>query len=316
MRKFTSTLFVGLLIILVFECLLFLDCRLENRRAIETQVAMDALATPGSFDGEVARFVAINMTPLAWLGFVIFLDGVLVLQTGSSPLRARSHHFAFCALASIPVWCSFDVINFYFFKPPAWTYIGVPLGWPVRFLGYAIAFAAELPGMFLSAQVFMDWRWFEGWRSRSWRLPLVGRWIISLLGLFLLLWAILGGNSVANYGLWCSFVFLLDPINLTLGRPSILGDWQSGWYGRSIALGLGGLLCGFLWEFWNYWALEKWIYHLPFLGGVEQIRYFQMPLPGLLGFIPFGMATWVMWQTIRIPLDGLVEPLPNERTII
>ena len=46
---------------------------------------------------------------------------------------------------------------------------------------------------------------------------------------------------------------------------------------------------------------------LPFLGAAERYRYFEMPLVGLLGFIPFGIECWVMWQLIRIPLDGLAE---------
>jgi hypothetical protein len=93
-------------------------------------------------------------------------------------------------------------------------------------------------------------------------------------------------------------------------------DWQAGWYGRTLAAFAGGLTCGLLWEFWNYWALAKWTYHLPFLGGWENVRYFEMPLIGLIGFIPFGIECWVMWQSMRMPLDGLAEPLPDERSLL
>ena len=37
---------------------------------------------------------------------------------------------------------------------------------------------------------------------------------------------------------------------------------------------------------------------------------------GLLGFIPFGMESWVVWQTLRIGLDGLVEELPDEKALL
>ena len=90
---------------------------------------------------------------------------------------------------------------------------------------------------------------------------------------------------------------------------------KDGWYGRTLAACAGGLTCGFLWEFWNYWALAKWVYDLPFLGVMQKYQYFEMPLPGLLGFIPFGIECWVMWQMMRIPLDGLAEPLPDEMTL-
>jgi len=36
----------------------------------------------------------------------------------------------------------------------------------------------------------------------------------------------------------------------------------------------------------------------------------------LLGFMPFGMECWVMWQTVRMLLGDLIEPLPNDATII
>jgi hypothetical protein len=186
----------------------------------------------------------------------------------------------------------------------------------VRFLGYVIAFVAELPAMFMTGQIVYDRLKLDRLRTRPWHLPAWASATISLAGAALLAWSILGKNSVANYGLWCSFFFLLDPINLRLNRPSLLKDWQQGRYGRTLSLFAGGLACGLLWEFWNYWALSKWIYHLPFLGHAEQYKYFEMPLPGLLGFLPFGAACWVMWQTAAIPLHGLAEPLPNDETIL
>ena len=85
---------------------------------------------------------------------------------------------------------------------------------------------------------------------------------------------------------------------------------------RPLALFVGGLTCGLLWEFWNYWALAKWVYHLPFLGAAEHVKYFEMPVPGLLGFLPFGLECWVMWQTICIPLEGLAEPTTDELAVI
>ena len=87
-------------------------------------------------------------------------------------------------------------------------------------------------------------------------------------------------------------------------------------FGRTLAAFTGGLMCGFLWEFWNYWALTKWTYNLPFLGSIERYKYFEMPLPGLLGFLPFGIECWIMWQLIRIPLDGLAEPLPDDHALL
>jgi hypothetical protein len=314
--KYPKTFYLGLGLILAAEILLFCDVHFSDRTHLETEAAILSLSDPGNFVQWLARWTAIYMTPIAWLGFIFVLDGLLVRSPAGSPIRYRPNAFAFCCLCSVVIWCVFDVINFYCFSPPAWTYIAPPLNWPQRFIGYCIAFAAELPAMFMSGQILFDKFKLDRLRAPPWRLPAWGVPAISLLGAALLAWSIFGRNSVANYGLWCSFFFLLDPINSRLGRPSLLKDWQDGRYGRTVALFAGGLACGFLWEFWNYWALSKWIYHLPFLGGVERIKYFEMPVPGLLGFLPFGAACWAMWQMAAIPLRGLAEPPPNDQTLI
>jgi hypothetical protein len=185
-----------------------------------------------------------------------------------------------------------------------------------KFLGYFFAFATIVPGMLLSGQVLLNFGVFNWARSRSWRMPRWAKWVALLAGVAMIAWPLMSANPVTNLTLWTSLVFLLDPINQKFGRPSMFRDWQNGWYGRTLAAFTGGLICGLLWEFWNYWALTKWTYHLPFLGSWEHIRYFEMPLPGLLGFIPFGMECWVMWQTMRMALDGLAEGLPDERSLI
>jgi hypothetical protein len=82
---------------------------------------------------------------------------------------------------------------------------------------------------------------------------------------------------------------------------------------------LAGLVCGLLWEFWNYWAAAKWTYNLPFLGSLEHVRYFEMPVLGLLGFLPFGPSCWVMFQLVVAIAGRLglrVEPLPSDDSLL
>ena len=297
---------------------MFSDVWLNHRGALhdnQSIVQVMAAHPPRTRYGQLARFVAVNMTALVWPGYVLFLEGVLTLQTGSSPVRRRPHHFALLCLASITIWCVFDWINFYFIG--SWDYIGMPIDsrWH-RYWGYALAFAAVVPGMLMSGQVFLNLGWFDGARSTAWRMPRWTKWVALSLGVVMFVWPFVRKAPVANLTLWTSLVFMLDPINLKLGRPAMFRDWQNGWYGRTLAAFAGGLSCGLLWEFWNYWALAKWVYHLPFLGAAEHVRYFEMPVIGLLGFLPFGIECWVMWQAMRMPLDGLAEPLPDEKSLL
>ena len=127
-------------------------------------------------------------------------------------------------------------------------------------------------------------------------------------------WAI--NNPAGNFVMWAAPWFVLDPINRKLGRPSLFEDWRHGRWGRTVSLALGGLLCGLLWEFWNYFAVAKWIYVLPFLGPLEHVKYFEMPAVGLVGFMPFGPACWVMLQTLLALMPGVTEPLPTDEDVM
>lgn len=334
-RRFPRTFYFGLAFLLLCEILLFTDVYLSNRGPVHTAAQRNALSLPTGPLATIARWFAINLTALVWVGYLFLIEGLLTRLQGQSPVRRRPHHFALCCLASVFIWCVFDIINFNL-GMRAWIYIGMP-GTPDiwglisdRGWGYLLAFGTIVPGMLLSGQILLDLGAFNWARAKS-TLPRYSgggkgggsprstHYLLLtslLLGLAMLLWVLIARTPVTNYVLWTSLVFLLDPINYWLGRPSMFRDWERGWYGRTLAACAGGLICGFLWEFWNYWALTKWTYHLPFLGAAEHYKYFEMPLPGLLGFIPFGIECWIMWQMIRIPLDGLTEPLPNDHTLL
>jgi len=322
-RFIPFTLWLGVGLIVVLELLLFADVRASHRGAVHSQAEIEHLSPPATAFTRFARWVAVNFTALIWPAYVVFLDGLLVAVSPArrSPIRARPHHFSLLCLGSIPVWCLFDVVNFYFIH--AWSYIGIPPGFWNRAWGYVLAFGAVAPGMLLAAQVYLDaglFRWADlSNRSRvAHQVDLYPSLLVCsiMTGLVMFVWPLIAKDPVTNLTLWTSLIFLVDPLNLWMGRPSFLNDLARLNFARPLALFAGGLTSGLLWEFWNYWALAKWVYHLPFLGRWENIKYFEMPLPGLLGFLPFGLECWVMWQVLRIPLDGLAEPLVDELTVL
>jgi hypothetical protein len=67
-----------------------------------------------------------------------------------------------------------------------------------------------------------------------------------------------------------------------------MGDLQEGRMEQLVSTTLSGLICGFLWEFWNYWSLTKWVYAVPFF---EKGKILEMSLAGYAGFIVFGLGT-------------------------
>ncbi len=88
---------------------------------------------------------------------------------------------------------------------------------------------------------------------------------------------------------WLGFIFLLDPINTRLGTETLTRE-------RVINLSLSGLLCGVLWEFWNFWSRSKWHYSVPIM---ERLKIFEMPVPGYLGFPVFALECFTMYVFLR-----------------
>ena len=93
---------------------------------------------------------------------------------------------------------------------------------------------------------------------------------------------------------WVGFALLLDPINRRLSLPSFLGDFSEGFARRFWGFLLAGWICGWLWEFWNYWAAAKWNYTFPTF---QKLKLFEMPAPGYLGFVPFALECFTMYVT-------------------
>jgi hypothetical protein len=90
---------------------------------------------------------------------------------------------------------------------------------------------------------------------------------------------------------WTSLVLIFEPLNYWTGRPHFLQQLRDGDWRTVVSLALGGLVCGFFWEMWNYYSFPKWIYHIH---GVAFLRIFEMPLLGYGGYIPFALELYIL----------------------
>jgi hypothetical protein len=103
---------------------------------------------------------------------------------------------------------------------------------------------------------------------------------------------------------WVGLILLLDPFLYAKDDRlrSLLRMAQQGNYSVAARFSLAGMICGVLWEFWNYWAGSKWFYSIPFF---DQWKVFEMPLLGYFGFPFFALECLVVYQFCRLVREKL-----------
>jgi hypothetical protein len=235
--------------------------------------------------------VATYFTPIAWTAYILVADAAVLAVTGHSRLRDAPRKFEQVALLSIPLWLIFEAYNL---RLENWTYAGLPLNWLASWLGYGWSFATITPAIFVTADLVEAFGWFAPPRRPVKFSPTTERGFVALGAALLLVPLLLPKHAGAHLFalVWVGFVFLLDPINRRLRLPSLGADLEQGRRSRLYALLFSGWVCGWLWEFWNYWASAKWHYIFPM---AQSWKIFEMPVPGYVGFIPFALECHVMY---------------------
>ncbi len=241
-------------------------------------------------------------TPLVWTGYVLLMDAVVFRLTGRSYLTTDRVEGVLVALASVAAWWLFEWYNApRFWRGGAdavglwWRYHGMEPNLFLRRVGYDWAFATIFPALFLTAAALRA-TVFKRTRVRPWRPP------ESVLRAAVVVGAVAAPLPLVVVSVWfvplvwTGWVLLLEPLNYKRGRPSWLADLAAGDASRVLALLASGLVCGALWEFWNYWALTKWTYTVPY---PPDVKLFEMPVHGYLGFPPFALECFAMYQFVR-----------------
>ena len=237
-------------------------------------------------------------TPIAWTGYILLADGIVWKRRANSWLNDNRAELLFVAATSVPLWVMFELYNKYSIHN--WYYLGLPDNRIVRDLGYIWSFATITPAIFETAEVVASYR--SRRRSEALRHPAIAQhlglaaWFAVTLGFLMVVTPIVVHSTYLAAPIWLGFIFLLDPLNARVGSESILGDLRDGRPGRLINLMLSGLICGLIWEFWNYWSGTKWMYNVPIL---PELKVFEMPILGFGGFPPFAVECFVMYVAVR-----------------
>ena len=244
--------------------------------------------------------VAVYFTPIAWTAYIFAADGFVYWRSGRSLIVDNGWFTLVIAVWSILCWVVFEGYNLHLQN---WRYIGLPDDLTLRAVGYAWAFATIFPGIFETYDLLSVLGVMRTARSAPFAIFGRQKGILMAAGVVCLIVPLLLPSATATYLfalVWLGFVFLLEPITDRLGGETILGDLVKGQPARLYRLLLAGAICGLLWEFWNYWAIGKWIYSVPAPLDFGP-KIFEMPLLGFLGFPPFAVECFA-FQSLLLAL--------------
>ncbi len=257
-------------------------------------------------------FARTYFTPLVWTGYILLIDAVIAARRSSSPLTARRLEFLVSLPLSIICWYVFEGVNLLLRN---WEYVNLPANTAARWIGYAWSYATILPGIFITAELIET---FIGDRLRNRRRidfsPRVET-VFFLAGFLLFVITLIFPSPYLCPLPWISVLLWMEGLNDRLRIGSFSAMFRRGDYGLFTSLIIAGGICGLLWEFWNYWAGTKWHYHVPYL---PDVKLFEMPVLGFLGFLPFALECFLMYRFTRFltPVAGkrdvLGRPLPEQ----
>ena len=233
----------------------------------------------------------------AWWSYILTIDAFIYRLKGNSLLLSRTREFFLMIPWSIFIWLIFEAANL---SLENWYYINLPHSGLERWLGYAVAYGTVLPGIFETTELLETLGLFKKSRLKKTILSSGGHSVLILLGTFCLVVSIL----IPEYFfplIWVGFIFLLEPFLYRFGGKSLLKDLEEGNPRKIYLLLVAGLICGLLWEFWNFWALSKWVYTVPFF---EEGKGFEMPFLGFLGFPLFAIQAYVIYNFISLFRSG------------
>ncbi len=250
-------------------------------------------------------WVAVYFTPLVWTGYLLLIDAMVWSLQGHSRLGSSAQEFLSLAFWSFTLWLIFEAYNL---RLENWAYVGLTNHPFLQGVGCVWAFATIWPAMYETADFVRALGICRDPGNRRVVFNRSGHTILLVLGLLMLTLPVLLPVGVGRYlfgAVWLGFILLLDPINYRWSGPSLLRDWERGQNLTFNSFLIAGFVCGILWEFWNYWAGAKWVYVFPIW---QKAKIFEMPLPGYLGFPPFALECFVMYEfigTFRNRLAGL-----------
>ncbi len=228
-----------------------------------------------------------------WFGLILLIDAWTLARTGTSLIHRNTMKFTRLFFVSVPVWWLFELLNV---RNNNWTYLGRDQFTDLQFFILAsISFSTVMPAVFEMAEFISSFHWTKKinkgpkiLNNRTSALRMI------IIGIFMLVTDLFFPQYFYVF-MWISVYLIVDGVNVMIGNKSLLAFTDNKNWRPLYMLALGCLICGFLWEFWNYYSYPKWVYTIPYLGF---FKVFEMPVLGFLGYIPFSFELYSIYMLI------------------
>jgi hypothetical protein len=218
-----------------------------------------------------------NFYLLSWWSYIAIVDASLALKR--KRFLIFNQNLPFWMIVSSAFWCVFELINL---RLENWYYINIPDSSMIRFFGYLAAYGTVIPALYVTKEALsallgdVPIKPIKLSAYLPYSLPLG----ILLFLLFMLFPAYLFSFA------WIFLIPIGEGYCYARNYSCFTRELEQGKVGNLLATLLSGLVSGFLWESWNYWAVSKWVYTVPFF---ESFKIFEMPLLGYVGFVLFAV---------------------------
>jgi len=243
--------------------------------------------------------------PPLWLGFIITINALLYRRTGRCPLTHETSFFLILFPASAAFWWLFEYLNRFVDN---WIYLSASeIGSLNYFIHASLSFATVLPAVYSTRQWLGSFPRLQARFSTGPDLRIPAPKISGCLILVFFASALTAIGLVPEFFfpfLWIGPLGIWISIGLISDRqhpwPEIHeGDWRA-----FLSWALAALVCGFFWELWNFYAVPKWEYQIPWF---EAFYIFEMPISGYLGYLPFGLECAIAVGLLR-SIHNSIQP--------
>ena len=235
--------------------------------------------------------------PIIWLGYILVVDAMVYKLRKKSILSNHPLQLMGMFILSTFFWYAFEFLNLGVHN---WVYVGTDgistTGMFNKNFFSFLSFSTVLPAFFETVELLRSIHLFDKQKLKK-KHKITKKFLYTMFSLGIASFFLpLVFPKFAFPLVWLSFFLILDPINYLYKQPSIIGHLKDGKLAIPLSLLAAGLILGFFWEFWNFWAVPKWIYNIPYAGF---FKIFEMPILGYLGYLPFSFELYSMYWFVR-----------------